>query len=325
MNNCTATAHTNIALIKYWGKSEELENLPATGSLSLTLDKFWTKTSVQASESESDEFSIFGQKIDDNARQRVAGHVDYFRRLSGKNAYVKIESRNNVQIASGLASSASGFAALTLALAQHFGVDLGLAELSKIARRGSGSAARSLFEGLVLMHGGPHITEEQAFAEPIHSSFAKDVGLIVIECAQGKKPISSTRAMNLTSQSSIFYKAFLDNHPKLLNNALSSIKNRDINGLGRLMEQSTLQMHATLFGIETPLWYMNPTTIATMNYVRELRKKGYNCFFTMDAGPHVKVLCEAKDATTLCKKFSSLDGISKLTPCRAGPGAYLHE
>ena len=130
--------------------------------------------------------------------------------------------------------------------------------------------------------------------------------------------------MKLTAEQSIFYPPFLKNHPLILNEAVHAVKSHNLEVLGDLMERSTLQMHATLLGLNEPIWYMNKTTIEAMSLTKELRAKGYECYFTMDAGPHVKVLCKNKDVSKLVEEFSSLDEVSRITPCRSGPGAYLH-
>lgn len=320
----SATAHTNIALIKYWGKSTYEGNLPATGSLSLTLDKFYTTTSVQMIDGPSDIFELNESPADAQTQQRVISFVDFFRNLTKNKERFIIRSYNHVPTKAGLASSASGFAALTLALARAFNLKSNHKELSQIARRGSGSAARSIFGNFVQMHGGPQITDREAFAEPLEAPSGLNVRMIVLECGRTQKSIGSREAMNLTSSTSIFYRAFLDNHPRLLNAAVLAAKNGNFEELGLLMEQSTLQMHATMLGCEQPFWYFNPSTIVALQEVQRLRQKGHSCYFTMDAGPHVKILCPANEADIIADSFRQIEGIVNITICSAGPGAYLH-
>lgn len=308
-----AIAHTNIALIKYWGKRPAAGNLPAVGSLSLTLDRFFTTTEIEPAEQDS--FHLEGQS--DNAR--VLQHIDYFRNLTGRDLHFKITSHNHVPTAAGLASSASGFAALTLGLAKAFGLDVSLQDLSRIARMGSGSAARSIFGGFAVMHA----LEDDAYAEAVSSPLTSQVAMLVVECGEGLKAISSRDAMNKVAKTSVFYQTFLDNHPRLLCEAMSAIQSSNLRSLGACMEQSTLQMHATMLGCDEPFWYFNRTTISVMSEVRKLREQGMDCFFTMDAGPHVKVLCPAQDAETLSQSLSSLDGVSRATICLAGPPATV--
>jgi len=326
-----AIAHTNIALIKYWGKRASdgqrprdgqrpsegqgpgRGNLPAVGSLSLTLDKFFTTTEIEPAEKDS--FLLEGQR--DNSR--VLNHISFFRQLTGRNLHFKIVSHNQVPTAAGLASSASGFAALTIGLSKAFGLDFSKKELSRIARAGSGSAARSIFGGFAIMHA----LEDDAYAEAVSSPLTFQVAMIVVECDKGPKSISSRDAMNRVAKTSVFYQSFLDNHPKLLNQAMNAVQSNELRNLGTCMEQSTLQMHATTLGCEDPFWYFNSTTIAVISKVRTLRDQGMDCFFTMDAGPHVKVLCDAKDAPTLSQLLSSMNGVSRTTTCFAGPEAYL--
>lgn len=321
----TATAHTNIALIKYWGKSADEGNLPATGSLSLTLDRFFTTTSLEAIDAPLDQFYLNDTLADLKHSLRVSQHLDFMRTLASRKERFLIRSRNHVPTSAGLASSASGFAALTLAASRALKLELGAKELSRIARRGSGSAARSFFAGFTLMHGGPQIDDEGAFAEPIKAEITSNLRMVVVQCAQGPKAIGSREAMKLTEQSSVFYQAFLANHSSLLNRAVAAAKKGDFEELGSCMEQSTLQMHATMLGCPEPFWYLNATTLSVMDEVKALRRGGVPCYFTMDAGPHVKVLCMAEDANRVEQHLGCIDGVSKITACASGPAAYAHD
>jgi diphosphomevalonate decarboxylase len=321
MNSIRAVAHTNIALIKYWGKKAGEGNLPAVGSLSLTLNQFYTTTTVTPSDCDS--FVLDATPQEAESERRVFAHIDFFRKLSGKSLKFAIHSRNSVPTRSGLASSASGFAALTLALAKAFDLNLMPSDLSRIARRGSGSAARSIFGGFALMHGGPDTSDVLAFAEPIESPLCDTIAMIVLECARGAKTVGSRDAMQRVTASSIFYPSFLANHPRILASGVNALEAGDLSELGRLMEQSTMQMHATMLGCSDPFWYFNSATIAALDAIRILRAQGHSCFFTMDAGPHVKVLCMANDAQKLAAHLENVDGVLKATVCHAGPGAYL--
>lgn len=319
MTTHRAIAHTNIALVKYWGKNPGPGNVPAMGSLSLTLDGF--RSIVDVCANDRDSFTLNGNPAKEGEAARVLTHIELFRKLSAKNLAFRIESRNEVPTGSGLASSASGFAALTLALARAFGLNLDSRTLSRLARQGSGSAARSIFGGFVRMHGGPEASDETAFAQPVDSSL--DVRMIVLQCAQGPKAIGSREAMIRVATGSIFYEAFVANHPRILEQALHALREGDLEQLGAFMEQSTLQMHATMLGCDEPFWYLNPVSVAALNRVRELRKAGYCCYFTMDAGPHVKVLCDAHEAVRLSAELESIDGVSAATVCAPGPSAAL--
>ena len=319
----TATAHTNIALIKYWGKSSDTMNIPAVSSLSLTLEPFYTVTSVKEIDAADDQVSLNGIDARPHVSQRVTKHIDLFRELTGATQKLLVQSTNHVPTSAGLASSASGFAALTLALAHAFNLNVDAKGLSRLARRGSGSAARSLFAGYSLLHGGANISNEEAFAEPVTASPDLDLLMIVAECAESEKAVASSEAMRLTAQSSVFYHNFLEHHPFLLGRALAALKNGDFSTLGSCMEQSTMQMHATMLGCEHPFWYFNQATISVLNEVRYLREKGNACYFTMDAGPHVKILCLAPDSDNIAKHIRSIEGVSRVTLCKPGPAAQL--
>ncbi|MES2504426.1 MAG: diphosphomevalonate decarboxylase [Myxococcota bacterium] len=313
MNPVSAIAHTNIALIKYWGKAQQQNNLPATGSLSLTLDAFYTKTTLSLAESDS--LILDGQAESGERFYRVAQFLGHLRLLSGKSFKCAVASENHVPTSAGLASSASGFAALALAGAKFFGLDLDGKALSELARIGSGSAARSIFPGLARMH-------TAGYAEPVLDA-PLDLCLVVVSCSRKQKAIDSREAMNLTAQTSPYYPAWVSTHQADLDGALAAIQAGDFDALGRLVEHSTLKMHASLMAAQPGLWYFEPLSLTVMAAVHSLRQQGLPAYFTLDAGPHVKVLCEQKNAEALQRELSNIVGVSGVTLAGPGPGAYL--
>ncbi|MBL4819147.1 MAG: diphosphomevalonate decarboxylase [Deltaproteobacteria bacterium] len=335
MKSVSAIAHSNIALIKYWGKADTEKNLPATGSLSLTLDAFYTQTQLR--EAEADRFLLDGKEQSGERLERVKNFLDKARKLSGKNIYCDVLSKNHVPTEAGFASSASGFAALAQAVNSFFELGLAPRELSALARQGSGSAARSIFPGLVKM-------SQEGFAEPVSprppsrgpgygkgtgsrvkpgmTTDGLDLRLLVVQCSAVKKPMSSREAMNLTTKTSPYYSAWLSSHQADLDDALEAIKQADFSKLGELTEYSALKMHASLMAAKPGFWYFEPTTIAVMNEVRDLRRTGLEGYLTLDAGPQVKVLCLNKDAAWWQKKLQEIPGVLNVTLAGPGPGAY---
>lgn len=309
----TAYAHTNIALIKYWGKLPGDENLPATGSLSMTLDRFGTRTSLSFTDSSQDQFYLDDTKQSGEALSRVQNFLDLVREKSQKNIHCLIESHNDVPTSAGLASSASAFAALAIASNALFELDLEPTELSKLARRGSGSAARSILGGFAIL--------ETDHAEAVNTPL--DFKLIVVQCAQGPKKISSREAMNRTAATSPYYNSWVQTHSSDLKNAHRALLDGDFQLLGELTEHSTLKMHANLLAAKPGIWYLEPLTLIVMNRTVELRQSGIPCYFTMDAGPHVKVLCLSEHAHKIARELKKINPITSIDICSPGPGAYL--
>ncbi len=317
-----AIAHTNIALVKYWGKRDAALNLPATGSLSLTLDGFYTDTTVTLG-GETDRLTLDGTAASDAETARVSRYLDLVRDLAGRTERAQIESENHVPTAAGLASSASGFCALALAASSAYGLDLDPRALSVLARRGSGSAARSVFGGFVRMDKGVRDDGEDCAASPIATPAGFDLCLLVVRCATGRKKVGSTVGMNSTEQTSPYFPAWVETHDADMRAAEAAIAARDLDALGATMEHSTLKMHASALAAQPGLWYFRPVTLAVMDAVRALREEGVTAYFTMDAGPHVKVLCRAEDGEGIADRLSQIEGTRGVSVCRPGPAARL--
>jgi diphosphomevalonate decarboxylase len=320
----TAYAHTNIALVKYWGKRPGLMpglNLPAVGSLSLTLDGFGSETTVELAD--DDAFVLDGHDVAAGEAAKVFRFLDLVRRLAGSERRARVTSRNDVPTAAGLASSASAFAALALASAKAFGVDMTPAELSSLARQGSGSAARSIFGGFVVLERGKRKDGSDCFARPLEVSSSMDVRLVVARCAVGKKETLSTAGMEHTAETSPYYPAWVETHQKDLDDAEEAAIAGDLEKLGEVMEHSTLKMHATTLAARPGFFYFQPVTIAALLAVRALRGQGTGCWATMDAGPHVKVLCAQKDAEQVAATMKGVVGVVGVDVCGPGPAAAL--
>lgn len=333
-NSAVAKANVNIALIKYWGKRDERLILPYTSSLSLTLSDLYATTSVHFDESLSVDFvTLDGSALptDDSTRLRVVAMLDLVREKAGISTKAKVVSHNHVPIAAGLASSASGSAALAAAASYAAGLNLTPRELSRLARRGSGSACRSIFGGFVLWNKGED--DETSYAEPIADLFAETAetlanplsepaepaepvepadshlsaslptslpaqknlnpAMIVVTLDSSKKPISSRTAMRRTVETSPAYMPWVEQSKKDLARALDAIRVGSIEQLGEVMEQNSLGMHETMRKANPPVNYLTDKTYAVLNAVRSMRECGWPVWATMDAGPNVKVLTDA--------------------------------
>lgn len=321
----TAYAHTNIALIKYWGKLDGVCNLPAVGSLSLTLDNFGTQTTVERIDAAQDQVSI--PLADAASHARVIQFLDLVRTLARSSQRCRVVSRNDVPTAAGLASSASAFAALALAATKAFGLELSPAELSRLARIGSGSAARSILGGFAHMPPGS-VGDAACYAHSITPAPHLDVALLVIPCAEGPKSLSSREGMRHTQATSPYYPVWVATHSADLTAAIQAVEKGDLIILGERMEHSTLKMHATLLAADPGFCYASSTTLAALQAVKALRAQGHACYFTMDAGPHVKVLCEGAAASSLQQHLFDHMLQAGLPPkgpiLRAHPGKAAH-
>jgi len=321
---CTAIAGTNIALVKYWGKRSGPFNLPAAGSLSLTLRELDTRTTVRFDQQPgADRVRLNGQEADQRTARRVSAFLDLVRQQAGITGAAEVVSDNTVPTAAGLASSASGFAALALAASRAAGLTLPPEALSVLARRGSGSAARSIFGGLVEMHAGTRDDGTDAYARPLLEGDAWPLRLVVAVTAEGPKAIGSTEAMRRTAETSPYYQAWIASVDADLRDARAAIVERDLRRLGAVAERSAMRMHASALAADPPILYWSPATIAAMDTVRQLRSRGVDAFFTIDAGPHVKVLCEPPHAAAVQAALASTSGVLRTIVASPGPGARV--
>lgn len=325
LSSCTAVAGANIALVKYWGKRDGVMNLPAAGSLSLTLKELGTRTTVRFGEQlgPRDRLRLNGQEPDDTTRARIVSFLDLIRAYAGTDARAEVVSENSVPTAAGLASSASGFAALALAGSRAAGLALTPEQLSVLARRGSGSAARSIFGGFAAMSAGTSPDGSDAHASPIPEGDGWSLRLIVAVTAEGPKRLSSTAAMERTERTSPYYDAWVTSVPRDLVEARAAIAERDLPRLGALGERNALRMHASALAADPPILYWTPATLAAMETVRGLREQGISAYFTIDAGPHVKVLCTAGAAPQVEAAMSATPGVLRTYVTSPGRGARV--
>ena len=324
----TVRAGTNIALVKYWGKRDAALNLPAAGSLSLTLANLGSETTVRfapdAGDGTGHDRVLFaGVPAEQKFTARVRRFLDLVRARAGIRLPAEVATSNSVPTAAGLASSAAGFAALALAASRAAGLSLSPAELSELARRGSGSAARSIFGGFVEMSAGVLADGSDAVAQGLLDEAAWDVRLCVAITARGEKAIGSTAAMEQTALTSPYYQGWLNSVPMDLAEARSAVAARDLAALGAVAERSALRMHACALAADPHILYWNPATVAAMATVKGLRAAGTSAFFTIDAGPHVKVLCETSDAAHVQAALAATPGVMRVLVLAPGQGAHI--
>ena len=312
----TARAYPNIALVKYWGKRDESLILPVAGSLSLTLDAFATTTTVEVVDGlATDEFSLNGTAQNGDSLGRVTKFLDLVRAMAGSTQHASVTSINEAPTGAGLASSASGFAALAVAASAAYGLDLDRAALSRLARRGSGSAARSLIDGISVWHAGT--SDETSFAEPVE---APEMSMIIVTVDSRQKAVSSRTAMRRTALTSPFYPAWAPSTEQSLAAMLEACRDRDFSRIGRITETHALRMHALIQSADPPIRYLSPVSIAIFDAVAALRDAGVEAYATADAGPNVAVISRPEDAAAVADALAQYGAVRVVG---AGAGATL--
>jgi diphosphomevalonate decarboxylase len=267
-------APVNIALIKYWGKSDEIRVLPTTTSLSLTLTDLYTETTFSPGPFS---FTLNGKPGDDNEVQRVKDVLQHF-----AHNQVQIDSVNNFPTASGLASSASGFAALTYGLNEFFQAQYSLNELATLTRIGSGSSCRSLVDGFAIWHQSGALTNR--------SNPFKNLMMLIVIISETKKPISSREAMKITKATSSQYASWMEQSEKDYQQMMQAIDQVNFQTLGDITERNSTRLHQLMATAEPSIVYQRDESRHVLEVVREARKQGLLGYATMDAGPNVKIL-----------------------------------
>lgn len=301
-----AFAPTNIALCKYWGKRDAELNLPVTSSLSIALPEKGAETILHISD--TDIVTLNGNTLEKNSAfvKRLTQYLDLFR--SKHSFALHIDINMNIPVAAGLASSACGFASLIMAMNHLFALELTKRELSILARLGSGSASRSMWNGFVEWHAGVDADGMDSYAESLNIAWPElCVGILSITDAE--KPISSRAAMQRTVENSVLYESW----PKKVEMDLALLKQalqqKNISLLGSTAESNALAMHATMLASWPPVCYFLPETITAMHKVWEMRRQGVEVYFTEDAGPNVKLLFLEEDKTKIREKFPQVEMI----------------
>lgn len=306
-----ARAHPNIALVKYWGKQDKPGNIPATPNLSITLSELCTETRVE--DHPKDEFWLNGDQVQDNKVARFLAAL----RNKYSLAPVKIETSNNFPTGAGLASSASGFAALITAINSHAELGMSAELMSEWARQGSASAARSMYAGYVALV--PPLWQAQPFAPPSHWPLS----VVVAITSRETKAVSSTKGMQYSRQTSPFYSAWLRTSGDDFAQASDAIRQKDFTALAQVAELSCLKMHSVMLTSTPTLAYWNEATVTCMEQIRQLRQQGYGVFFTIDAGPQIKAVCLPEHSQQVANTLASVAGVHQTIQCGLGPAAHV--
>mgnify|MGYP001815417473 FL=1 len=317
-----AVAHPNIALVKYWGKADVESNLPAVGSISITLDTLTTTTRVRFDAgSDHDEFILDGRPASDERSARAGFCLDLFRRFRPELPPAVVKSENSFPTAAGLASSASGFAALVTAVNAVLESPLDRDQLGEIARRCSGSSPRSLLGGFVELA----LDGDATTVRPILDRGDWPLEVVIAVTSTAAKKIGSTDGMELTRTTSPFYDSWVSSSPDDLAAARAAIASRDFEALAMVAEASCLSMHAVAMAARPGLIYWNATTVECLHRVRDLRSEGSPVFFTIDAGPQVKAICEPGSSDPVAAALAEIPGVVEIVRCGLGDGARAVE
>lgn len=312
-----ARAQPNIALIKYWGKRDLKKNLPAVGSVSITLADLYSEMRVVSDDALQQDTLLVNGDPSRTMLARVSACID---QVAGTDRpAVRVESSSNFPIAAGLASSASAFAALVTATDAAFGLGKTLDELVNLAGRASGSAARSLLGGYVELENRGDEIAVSALLAP--DDWPLEVVVAITE--PGPKPVSSGDAMEISRKTSPFYDRWVEQQSEDLSEAKAAIAARDFQRLGAIAEHNCLKMHSVMWGSRPPLTYWNAATVACMQTVRDLQAQGIDVFFTIDAGPQLKAFCTPDVTETVRAALAATGGVSDIMVSGIGNGARL--
>jgi diphosphomevalonate decarboxylase len=319
--SAVAVASPNIALIKYWGNRDEELRLPANGSISMTLATLRTVTEVAFEETRAaDRLTINGRPSPGDDLRRVSAHLDRIRTLSRLDAGAHVRTSSNFPAGIGIASSASAFAALTLAAAQAAGLDLDPRSLSRLARRGSGSASRSVFGGFVEWYAGTG--DEDSFAEPLAAPDHWELVDLIAIVSRRRKSVGSTKGHALAATSPLQAGRVAD-APRRLAECREALRTRDFARLAEVVEHDSNLMHAVMITSRPALLYWSPETLRLMAAISAWRAGGLGVCYTIDAGPNVHSLCSPGEAERVVRRLRRLPGVLQVLRCPPGAGARL--
>jgi diphosphomevalonate decarboxylase len=319
--NATALANSNIAFIKYWGNLDETLRLPANGSLSMNLEGLETRTSVTFSSlRQHDSLTINGKPVTGAGQKRVGDFLDLVRQMAGVNACAEVESKSNFPTGAGIASSAAAFAALALAATKAAGLELGEADLSRLARRGSGSACRSIPGGFVEWQVGTG--EADSYAVSIAAPRHWDLADCIVVVSSEHKATGSTEGHALAGTSPL-QSARVADAPRRLEICRNAILQRDFDAFAGIVELDSNMMHAVMTTSQPPLFYWQASSLTVMQVVRAERAKGLPVCYTIDAGPNVHVITEKAQAERVANMLRILPGVREVRIASVGGPARL--
>ena len=320
-NSATAVASPNIAFIKYWGNTDDTLRLPVNGSISMNLAGLQTTTTVEfQSELKKDLLTLNKLEMTGTPLDRVTRFLDHVRNLSGIHLYARVISGNNFPTGAGIASSAAAFAALALAASMAAGLDLSEKDLSRLARRGSGSASRSIPTGFVewLTGSSDETSYSVSIAPPAHWNLVDCIAVV----EAGQKTTGSTEGHFLAS-TSLLQPARVADTPRRLSICRRAIQERDFATFAEMVELDSNMMHAVMMTSHPALFYWEPASIQIMKAVVDWRKEGLPACYTLDAGPNVHVLCPEDFVSQVSERLFAFNSVKSILTAAVGTGASL--
>lgn len=322
IGSASAIANPNIAFIKYWGNCDPEARIPANGSISMNLDGLTTTTTVKFDQFLLvDQVEINGKPAAGAALSRVIDFLDIVRHMAGIDAFAKVTSENNFPMGAGIASSASAFAALSLAASRAAGLELSERQLSQLARKGSGSACRSVPGGFVewKVDACDYDSAAESIAPPQHWGLLDCVVVIT----QEHKAVGSTEGHNLAYTSPLQI-ARVEDAPRRLDVCRRAILDRDFDLLAQIVELDSNMMHAIMMTSRPSILYWQPVTFTVMDAVINWRKSGLPVCYTIDAGPNVHVITQSEYALQVISQLNQVEGVQQILTARPGGAArYL--
>lgn len=321
--SATVEAPSNIAFVKYWGAVDLEQAIPCNASISMSLRTCVTRTSVETRAPDRPDdiwMCLEGQwrRAEGAFQDRAAAHLERLRRWAGVDVGFRVATENSFPAAAGIASSASGFAALTLSVLAALERQPANDELSDLARlSGSGSASRSVFGGYVQWpHGGEG---EQWHAASIAAASHWDLRDVIAIVQTGPKVVSSLEGHALATTSPHFA-----GRQKLIESRLQRVRDaieaRDLDGLGPVIEEDAIELHLVAMSSQPPIFYWLPATLGVLRHVRALRDGGTSAWATMDAGANVHVICAPDDEEEVAAGLAKLDGVQAVIRDGVGEG-----
>lgn len=328
----SAIAYSNIAFIKYWGRSLDYNpnlNIPSNDSVSMTKYgltqgiHLQTHTTIDFSDAHEEDTAIFeGKVLIGREMERILKVVDPLRKYANVDCRFKMMSRNDFPTQAGLASSASGFAALAIATVNALDVDLSKEETSTYARLGSGSATRSIHGGFVHWNKGD--SHETSFAEQICGPHEFDMNAVIAIVHEGKKDVTSDVGHE-SAHTSPFNDVRIEKSQEQVKDIEKAILDDDFSKVGKIAEESSKYMHAVMMTSSPPLFYWHPDTMRLVKLVQEMRRGGLECYFSIDAGPNVHCLCRPEDVYELQKMLEKVECINKTILVEPADDSYVTE
>lgn len=321
MPQATARAHSNIAFIKYWGNANDELRLPANSSISMNLTDLYTITKVNwDTDADADSLSINGNNEQGKALTRVSNHLDKLRKRLSIDSYAQVTSQNNFPMGAGIASSASAFAALTVAAVKAVDETISERELSTLARLGSGSASRSVPSGFVEWYAAD--THEDSFAQTVAQPDHWDlVDVIAIVSDEHKR--TTSQAGHPTAKTSDLQSARVDGAAERLEICKQAIHDKEFETFADVVEYDSNLMHAIMMTSRPALFYWKPETLTIMELIREWRQEGLHVCYTLDAGPNVHCICLRDHATIVRERLQSQSNLLDVLTSNVGGAAMI--